>query len=328
MSKKIKFPALKAAFVLTISPQAVAALLTSKADMNPEVEEPHASAWGSAGWHRGGIYPVEQAGMVTFCWQTNEKILPAKVRDEVLNARVKDIEDRQGRKIGKKEYAQLRDEVCLELLPRAFIRRAHTLVTLADNGHLIIWSSSAKRCDTIVSALAGVFAENDIKGAIAIPITAKPLGMVLKTMCVEEPMGNLTPGANAVLTMKDEETEPVIRIRNKAIDSNDVQKLLKQGYEVKEAEFIDGKANSFGFVVSDKMVFKRIGFGQIREDNSGDPSDAYGIFETDIFLTTKELLRAWREIVELAGGLYASAEPDEDASDEEDAPAEDEDDDL
>lgn len=94
-----------------------------------QVRDPGEHDWRSFGFVQplstdDGLLVSPTSGIYHLAIQFNERILPAKVRDEHVAKRIAAIEERDGRKVHKKEYAQVRDEVQFELLPKAFIKRS------------------------------------------------------------------------------------------------------------------------------------------------------------------------------------------------------------
>ena len=88
----------------------------------PALTDPNGQTWSTV-----GLVPVTDEGFIfhsldgmglLFCVQFNERILPAKVRDEHFRKTLDAIEQREGRKPTKKEYAELRDEAERDLLPQ------------------------------------------------------------------------------------------------------------------------------------------------------------------------------------------------------------------
>jgi hypothetical protein len=62
------------------------------------------------------------------CARRQERLLPASVVAESLDEKIAEMEDREARTVGRKERRQLRDEVMLDLLPRAFTRSRRVCV--------------------------------------------------------------------------------------------------------------------------------------------------------------------------------------------------------
>ncbi|MES2483240.1 MAG: recombination-associated protein RdgC, partial [Pseudomonadota bacterium] len=81
------------------------------------------------------------------------------VRDE-LEARCKAIEAQQGRKPGRKEKAELKEEIVHSFLPRAFSKRAaHVLWLDAANRLLLVAASSTRASEPVLKQLSDALAE-------------------------------------------------------------------------------------------------------------------------------------------------------------------------
>jgi recombination associated protein RdgC len=50
-----------------------------------------------------------------------DRVLPSSVVKEAMEAKIKAVRDRTGRNPGKKQREQIKDEVLMDLLPRAFV---------------------------------------------------------------------------------------------------------------------------------------------------------------------------------------------------------------
>ena len=93
-------------------------------------------------------------GFWLVCLQTEEKVLPAEVIGDALEARVSEIEDREARKVRRKEKETLRDEVLLALLPRAFTRRKRLYAYLDPRGGwLVVNGTPGSAVDEFTSLL-------------------------------------------------------------------------------------------------------------------------------------------------------------------------------
>jgi len=53
-------------------------------------------------------------------------LLPASVVKQFANDRAKQIEEAEGRRVGRKEMRDLREALQVELMPRAFVQRRST----------------------------------------------------------------------------------------------------------------------------------------------------------------------------------------------------------
>lgn len=85
-----------------------------------------------------------------------EKILPSSVIKDIVNEKVAQIEHEQSRKVYKKERDQLKDEVTLDLLPRAFSKFQKTFALITpQQGWVVVDASSHKRAEELLSYLRG-----------------------------------------------------------------------------------------------------------------------------------------------------------------------------
>ncbi|GAB3685492.1 recombination-associated protein RdgC [Salinisphaera aquimarina] len=86
--------------------------------------------------------------------QEVSRVLPSAVLNEEVEERVERIETGEGRKVSRRERADIKDQAHFELLPRAFTRsrRTHLIMDLRDNR---VWvdCSAEKRAEDIVASL-------------------------------------------------------------------------------------------------------------------------------------------------------------------------------
>ena len=61
-------------------------------------------------------------GYLAFCARTEEKVMPAAAVRDAVSARVREIEQREGRPVRGRRRAENKDDVNFEMLPRAFTR--------------------------------------------------------------------------------------------------------------------------------------------------------------------------------------------------------------
>src|SRR5690554_6282353 len=72
-----------------------------------------------------------------------EKVVPAPVVKEMVEERAEAIELEQGRKVRKKEKDELKEDIMLELLPRAFSRNRRTFAYLAPADGVLVGKGAA-----------------------------------------------------------------------------------------------------------------------------------------------------------------------------------------
>ena len=93
-------------------------------------------------------------GCLLICTRKEEKILPASVIRETLEQRVEKIEQEQDRQIFSKEKRCIKDDIILELLPKAFTRSHFTQAYIDPvGGWLVVNASSFKQAEELTSQL-------------------------------------------------------------------------------------------------------------------------------------------------------------------------------
>ena len=105
---------------------------------------------------KGGDAPLVHVSgdFLLIAARKEERILPGSVVRDALKDKVDEIEAQQMRKVYKKERDQLKDEIVMSFLPRAFIRRSSTFAAIAPKlGLILVDSASAKKAVDLLSTL-------------------------------------------------------------------------------------------------------------------------------------------------------------------------------
>lgn len=97
---------------------------------------------------------VRQGANIWLTQATQSRILPAAAVNEVLAAKLEEIEEREGRKLGGKARKQLKDDILTEMIPRAFVVSSRTSIWI--NTELcvaVVDASSKKRAEAAISLI-------------------------------------------------------------------------------------------------------------------------------------------------------------------------------
>lgn len=275
-----------------------------------ERDDPSGGSWRTVGLVRhsddGGFFQdIDGVGKLAFV-RFNERILPAAVRDEHLRALVNEIESKQGFKLSRKDFAQLKDEIEFDLLPKAFIKRSVVPVAIVRPNLLFVCTSSAKRAEDTIALLNGVFDTYDNHYPRVLPIEGNP-SAVLTALAVEA-SDKFEAGDSAVLKGEQKRT---IRVKDRDIGGEEVQALLQDGYDVHELALNwnpdDEPDPRMSFVLNDKLVFKRLRLDDLvmrSHLGDGDPDSDAHAFSWLVLTQYRDMLN---DMIEEMGGL----KPDE-----------------
>ncbi|PHI30780.1 recombination-associated protein RdgC [Budvicia aquatica] len=228
-----------------------------------------------------------------------EKILPAPVIKQALQARIEKLEAEQHRKLKKTEKDALKDEVLHSLLPRAFSRFNQTNVWIDTvNGLIMVDAASAKRAEDTLALL-----RKSLGSLPVVPLTLEsPIELTL-TEWVRS--GQLPTG----FILQDEaelkailEGGGVIRCKAQELVCDEIAAHIEAGKLVTKLAL--EWQERIQFVLADDGSLKRLKFTEtVRDQNQDiDKEDFAARFDADFTLMTGELAALIKDLVDALGG--------------------------
>jgi recombination associated protein RdgC len=210
-------------------------------------------------------------GAFLVCAQKEEKMLPSNVIKKALNERVDIIEKEQARKVYRKEKLQIKDEIIIDLLPRAFSKFQQTRALIMPRAGLIaVDSANFKRAEELLNLL-----RNSLETLpIALPdVHHSPAVMMSEWLRQNNRVVELTPLDEC--EMKDPSEEGgTIRIKGEDLHSDEVIAHLDAGKEVVQLalEWED----TLQFTLQSDLRVKKIKLSEelsqtLNEESSEDP---------------------------------------------------------
>ena len=253
----------------------------------------------SSGWvpPRGEAHGLlaESVGghwMLRFQWEA--KMLPATVLARKVKEKAAQIEQQTGRKPGKKETKELKEEAKLDLLPMAFTKQGGTWVWIDPQAHLLVLDTGAQgRADEVVSLLV-----EHLPGlSLALLDTqTSPQAAMALWLKEQEPPAGFSIDRECELKAPDE-TKAEVRYARHPLDIEEVQGHIEAGkLPTKLAMSWDDRVS---FVLTEGLQLKKVAFldtvfeGQAQDD---------GGFDADVAIATGELSQLSPDLIAALGG--------------------------
>lgn len=223
------------------------------------------------------------------------RALPGSVLNRKVQERLAQIETSTGRKPGKKETRDLKDDIRLELLPMAFTKQSTLQIWIdREAGLLLIDAASQARADEVVTLLVQTLpglALSLVDTQVA-PVTAMSEWLISQ----EAPAG-FSVDRECELKAADE-SKAVVRYARHRLDTEEVKQYVSEGkLPTRLALTWDDRVS---FVLTEGLQLKKLAFldgvfeGSAKQGDDG--------FDADVAIATGELQKLLPDLIEALGG--------------------------
>ncbi|MBL8309167.1 MAG: recombination-associated protein RdgC [Burkholderiales bacterium] len=244
-------------------------------------------------------------GHLLLRFTTETKMLPANVVRRAAEERIEKLETQTGRTLGRAEKRDIREEMRLELLPRAFTRIAHTWVWIdRAHGFLCLDTASPTRADEVVAALLRCLDDLELS---PVQTQSSPAVQMSAWLIAHDAPGHFDIEEECELKATDD-SQAVVRYSKHSLNNAEVRKHIQNGkLPTRLALTWNGRV---GLVLTDTSVVKRLKFldGVFPDSDPADTGgesreEAADRFETDWTIATGELGQLVPELIEALGGV-------------------------
>jgi recombination associated protein RdgC len=265
--------------------------------------EPETLGWAPPLGSQGQLLTHASGGCIMICVRRSEKVMPAAVVREQLAQKVEAIEEKEQRKVGRKEQMDLKDELMIDLLPQAFIKSALTYAYIdTKGGWLLVDAASAKRAEELTSLLRETLGTLPLR---PLEVNQSPATLMTGWLQGKVPTREFQVLDQCELREPGEEGG-IVRCRRQELMGSEIQAHLDAGKQVVQLALEwDGR---IAFVLGEDLTLKRLKFLDIIQEEAADTEaeDAAARFDVDFSLMSLELGRFVPKLVEAFGGLGGS----------------------
>ena len=267
----------------------------------------------STGWvpprgqeHGALVETVDGQWIARFAIET--KAVPADaIRDRTQKA-VEEIEKTTGRKPGKKELRDLKDDALIALLPQAFPRRSQVTVWIEPTQRWLVMDVGAQgKADELITSLVRVAGKGF--GVGLLQTATSPQAAMAAWLADAE--GDALPHAFNIereCELKGSGDEPaVVKFTRHPLQTDEVRQHIAEGKLPTRLAL--GWQGRVGFVLTQALQLKKIAFQEGVFDERPAPANADERFDADVALATGELSGLITDLVAALGGEAAPGLP-------------------
>jgi recombination associated protein RdgC len=196
----------------------------------------------------------EVAGSSMICMGKEERILPRGVINKMLQERIQQIEQQQGRTIKRAEKAQIAEDLEFELLPKSFcVQKKLSALLDTVNNRLIINTSSANQASQLTALL-----RKSVAGINIEPVTITENLALRFAEWINSP--ETLPAdfqlASDCLLFSLEDEKKRIHCKGYELPAEEILTLLSQGMATAEISLI--WKERIQFTLTHEFVFKKL----------------------------------------------------------------------
>ena len=229
------------------------------------------------------------AGQFILKLMVEARVLPGSVIARKTKDRVAQIEASTGRKPGKKETRDIKDEVRRELLPQAFTKQSTVAVWIDPAAkRLVIDAASSARADEVVTMLVKCLEGFTVA---LINTTTSPAVAMAQWLTAQEAPSGFSVDRECELKAADE-SKAVVRYSRHPLDIKEVQAHIESGKQPTRVAMTWNSCVSF--VLTEAMLIKKVAFLDVVFEGASGGSSAGGKgkddgFDADVLIATAEL---------------------------------------
>ena len=245
------------------------------------------------------------AGQWILKLQIETKAVPGSVVKRKADGRIQEIEASTGRKPGKKESREIREDIVHSLLPLAFAKQSSVMVWIDMTSRLLLTDAASQgKSDEVITALVRML---EGLALTLLQTTVSPQALMSQWLLAtnEDDVPPAFSVERECVLKSSNEDQAVVKFTRHLLATDEVRKHVSEGkLPTHLALSWEGKAS---FVLTESLVLKKVTFlDGVMEDAGGDEDK----FDADVILSTGMLGPLIADLVDALGGeMHFAAAP-------------------
>lgn len=255
--------------------------------------------WVPAHPNMGESLVFQSSGAFLITTQKEDKLVPSAVINQQLKEKVAIIEKNEARKVYRKEQLTMKDEIILDLLPRAFSKFSQTQALIVpQHGFIAVDSANFSKAEELLSLLRNSLDSLPVKlpdvnhsPSVMMSQWLAQENLIAQFKCLEECELKELSGEGAV-----------IKIKGQDLQCDEITMHLDAGKQVTKLALEWDETLSF--ILHDDLSIKRLKptdqlATELNEENDEDPLTR---LDADTSRLTLELQRLLPQLLDAFGG--------------------------
>ncbi|BEV15096.1 recombination-associated protein RdgC [Herbaspirillum sp. DW155] len=222
----------------------------------------------SQGWippresSNGLVHPVNRQFLLRL--QTEKKILPSSVINQVTRERATELEEQQGFPPGRKQTKELKEQVTDELLPRAFTRITSMWVWIDPvNGWLVADTSTPARAEEALKLLFKAVPKFPLE---TLRTVMSPAAAMTDWLASDEAPNGFTVDQDTELRSTAESRATVRYVRH-TLEADQLRQHIETGKQCTRLALT--WADKISFTLTDALAVKKIALLDVLKEDAG-----------------------------------------------------------
>lgn len=222
---------------------------------------------------------------------SEDRLLPGAVINDMLAKKLAEIEQKEGRKPGGRTRKRLKDELIVDLMPRAFIKpgRTDAIIDL-EHGLVIVDTSSRKTGENVISEI-----RRAVGSFPALPLNAEvaPRSILTGWVAGEELPDGISLGDECELRDPVDQGA-VVKCQRQELESDEIAKHLETGKQITRlALTLDDHVS---FVIGEDLVVRKFKLldGAVDQLENSDSDGVRAELDARFALMSAEVKRLFR----------------------------------